>query len=83
MDRRLKLHDAWIYRPALRLDLALVPGAQVDALHNHPVFFRFYADNLTAFSFVIRAAADDFYSVAFANLRLHILLLPALEHFRC
>jgi hypothetical protein len=51
IERCFELDAAWVNSPSLGLYLSLVLGMDVHTLHNHPMFFRKYLDDLATLTF--------------------------------
>jgi hypothetical protein len=60
----------------LGLDLLLVFDANIDTLHDYTALVRQNVNHFTALSFIFEAPADNFNSIAFANLNSHSFTLP-------
>jgi hypothetical protein len=71
VDRSFEFNNPWRHCSPLRLDLPLMLFTHVNALYYNSGLIRDYPDNLTAFTFILNAPTNDFYSVAFFNLDLH------------
>jgi hypothetical protein len=72
VDCSLELDAAGVdIATGLGLDLFLVLGADVHTLDYNTAVIKENIDHLTALAFIFEAAADDFNSVAFANLYFH------------
>jgi hypothetical protein len=75
VERGLKLDAARVDRTALGLDLTLVFGVYIHALHDHTVLVRKYFNHLAAFTLFFNFPADDFNGITFTNLDSHRSLL--------
>jgi hypothetical protein len=71
IDRAFKFNNAWGKTTALRLNLALMLFAHVDALHSDTPTLGHHFDYFTTPAFILVTAADDFNSIAFFNLYFH------------
>jgi hypothetical protein len=75
VERGLKLDAARVNRATLSLNLTLVFGMNVHALHNHPVLIRQNLDHFAALTLFFDFSADDFNGIAFTDLDSHRSLL--------
>jgi len=72
IHRSFEFNQTGVYRSAaLGLNLTLMLGAHIDALHDNPMLIRYHPDNFAALAFVFKLAIDDLYSITFANLCSH------------
>jgi hypothetical protein len=71
IKRGFEMHFARVNIASLSLDLALVLGAYIQALHNNPAFSRDDPNNFTTLALFFDRAADEFYGIPFVYLYLH------------